>query len=260
MKRHLWKRSFSMEAAIVWPCPACSEGRLQIEKGTVSKGHTAQSAKDKKERGWEPEWTEERFSCLLRCRDCLETVAVVGRCSLSEVWEPDEEGCQGIGYDTEYEPRFFLDAPPIIGLPKSLPKGIEKEMCQSFQLFWSDTSACSNRIRCAVELLLDDLKVKRTTVSRGKRSALTLHSRIEAFKLRNQKVGDALLAIKWIGNAGSHSSSLTDDDILDGYEIIEHVFEQIYEKKAERIQRMTKRINKTKKPLSSQGRRALMRH
>ncbi len=57
-----------------------------------------------------------------------------------------------------------------------------------------------------------------------------------------------LLAIKWLGNAGSHPDIITTDDVMDTYEIMEHVLENIYENKEKNIRKIAKRINKRKGP------------
>ncbi|TLX23535.1 DUF4145 domain-containing protein [Chryseobacterium indologenes] len=60
------------------------------------------------------------------------------------------------------------------------------------------------------------------------------------------------MAIKWIGNYGSHSSdTISKDDLLDSYEILEHVTENLYGKQLQRIERISKIINKKKKPLNT---------
>lgn len=78
-----------------------------------------------------------------------------------------------------------------------------------------------------MELLMDAHKIHKTAISRkpGKlRSRLTLHKRIELFKKKNQKVGEILEAIKWIGNKGSHADKqLLVNETMDAYELLEHV-------------------------------------
>ena len=54
---------------------------------------------------------------------------------------------------------------------------------------------------------------------------LTLHSRIEDFAKTDAENGAILLAIKWLGNSGSHPGGLTRDDVLDAFDMIEYVLE-----------------------------------
>ena len=93
-------------------------------------------------------------------------------------------------------------------------------------------------------------KVKKTTIDKkGKRRGLSLHARIEEFRRKFPNEADMLMAIKWIGNSGSHASEkLTKDDTLDGFEILEHVIHKLFETETKRIKKLTKIINKKKGP------------
>ena len=63
------------------------------------------------------------------------------------------------------------------------------------------------------------------------------------------KLEDILYAIKWLGNAGSHSSSeITLDDVFDAYELMHHVLIELYQPK-NRLNKLAKAIRKRKGPL-----------
>jgi hypothetical protein len=60
---------------------------------------------------------------------------------------------------------------------------------------------------------------------------------------------DMILAIKWLGNAGSHGhSEVTIDDAIDAYELTEHILKEIYEPKAKKLKALAKKVNKKKGP------------
>ena len=63
-----------------------------------------------------------------------------------------------------------------------------------------------------------------------------------------KEVAEHLLAIKWIGNSGSHVGELSQKDLLDGFELVEYALEKLYSKNEERLNQMTKEINKRKGP------------
>jgi hypothetical protein len=42
------------------------------------------------------------------------------------------------------------------------------------------------------------------------------------------------MAVKWIGNAGSHASVVTFDDALDGYELMDWVLDALYARRHRR--------------------------
>lgn len=83
---------------------------------------------------------------------------------------------------------------------------------------------------------------------RGKRETLSLHARIEKFKTKDAEAANYLLAIKWLGNAGSHSGldNVDDDDLLGGFELIEHVIERLYVRQEARLKQIAKGLNHRK--------------
>jgi hypothetical protein len=56
------------------------------------------------------------------------------------------------------------------------------------------------------------------------------------------------LAIKWLGNEGSHEGvgELKTDDLLDGFELFEHVIDQVCTKRTEKLKRLAANINRRK--------------
>ena len=55
--------------------------------------------------------------------------------------------------------------------------------------------------------------------------------------------------IKWLGNAGSHSSAeITLDDVFDAYELMQHILIELYQPKNE-LGKLAKAIRKRKGPI-----------
>jgi hypothetical protein len=78
---------------------------------------------------------------------------------------------------------------------------------------------------------------------------LTLHRRIELIPKKHQHLQDLFFAVKWLGNAGSHSDkAVTKDDVLDAYEIMAEILQDLFVKKTSRVKHLAKLINKTKGP------------
>ena len=59
-------------------------------------------------------------------------------------------------------------------------------------------------------------------------------------------IGNQLMAIKWIGNDGSHYKKITKEDILDAFKILEYCLNKIYVKEEEEIKKLAKKINTIK--------------
>ncbi|QRR00803.1 DUF4145 domain-containing protein [Dyadobacter sandarakinus] len=113
-----------------------------------------------------------------------------------------------------------------------------------------DTASCANKVRVVVEKMMDDLKIKKTYTSSRSRKSYSLHQRIEFFKTKYPQFADSVMAIKWIGNSGSHNNDpINKNDILDAFEILNYVLADLYETHKKRIHRLTKTINKRKKPV-----------
>lgn len=52
---------------------------------------------------------------------------------------------------------------------------------------------------------------------------------------KNGQLADKLMAIKWVGNAGSHADVVAENDLLDAYDILCFVLDELYVKRSKRI-------------------------
>jgi hypothetical protein len=107
------------------------------------------------------------------------------------------------------------------------------------------------KIRTIVEQVLDDLKIAKYNIIKGKRNIYKLHKRIELLKDANPEISDSLMAVKWIGNSGSHANSkVTKDDAIDGFKILEFTLNRIYDKSHKQILKLARSINLRRKPMA----------
>lgn len=226
-----------------WRCPKCIDGALALVEDSLKIEETSESKKDRKNPDWDPEWIRQRFSVLLRCAQCQEPVFAVGNVRLME-GQDDEHGW--VLWDA-LVPTFFEPAPPIIRVPSACPNEVTTEISGASAFFWSSPSSAANRIRSAVERLMDDRGIARKVkTKKSKLEDLSLHARIERFAKKNPDVGNTLLAIKWLGNTGSHSSDLKASDVLDAFELLLHALEEIYESRTARLKKLASTIIKKK--------------
>jgi len=248
--REHWKRSFLKFPS--WLCPTCQSGTLSLSKDTLKFIETGPSREAHDHEAWEPDWITERFSGLLVCQNssCGDTVSIGGE---TRHVENHDWGRQEMNWDREFSPTFMSPAPPIFPVPERCPETVAYELGKAFSLFWHDRGSCANRLRTAAEALLTERKVPQTTLNRrGKRERISLHARIDKFKQKDAGSADYLLAIKWLGNAGSHANldELSGDDLLNGFELFEHLIERVYVRREEHLKKMAKRINSRKgKPI-----------
>jgi hypothetical protein len=149
--------------------------------------------------------------------------------------------------DKALDPLFFYPTVPIFQIPADVPAEIAEQLRQSFSLFWSNPNAAANSLRVAVEAMMDFRHVRKTTVNaNGKRVHLTLHSRIVEFKNSKADLGEKLMAIKWLGNSGSHLTGISKKRLYDGYRLVHYVIEEMFEDKKRNLDKLAKTIIRRK--------------
>jgi hypothetical protein len=208
------------------------------------------------EQAFEPEQIVGRFAAVLTCVGCKADIGIAGEYRVQDDRHIDPEFGEGGDYVEYYRPRYFTDSPRLIECPPATPVAVLNEIAGSFQQYWSDPNSCANRIRSSVELLLTDQRVPKSSGrdKEGRWKFLKLHSRIERFAQFQQALAEKLMAVKWLGNAGSHSDSLDQDDLLDGYEILAFVLDELYSDRKRRVESLTRSINRRKAPRSHRRR------
>lgn len=247
MNIKIWtKRHFNKNSNFEWPCPNCKGQSLKLIKEQFFHDQTAESKRMREDDDfWEVEWINLIFSGALRCSNCDEYITFTGKGNPEQNGYYDYELDQHhLEYDQVFVPSFFEPALRIFDIPNNCPVLVKKEIIASFKLFWSDLPATANRIRTSLEILMNENKVKRFENSGGKRKPISLHKRILIFN--NPELTNLLLAIKWIGNSGSHLSDLETIDILDAYKLLEYALTKLYDREEKEILKITKEINERK--------------
>jgi hypothetical protein len=247
--KNLWKKKFKYWPT--WPCPTCFSVAVSLEKNTLKSIETGPSARQHGEDYWNPEMITERFTAILKCRNpsCGEVFSVCGNSEIEQDFSYDHEGQTQIDYQSVFEPQFFNPPLPVFAIPLNCPDEVSLQLTSAFSLIWHDLESCANRMRSGVEALLDDRSVSKTTLTaKKKRVPLTLHSRIELFKKKQPEAAEFLMAIKWIGNYGSHKSTKTMsvDDLLNGFEFFEAALDLLYVSKAVTLKKMAAKVTKRK--------------
>lgn len=246
MNTKIWlKDKFTLKTDLSWICPNCNLGMLNIEKDNFNFQETKESKNEHTQDYWDPEFIKYRFTGSLKCNACEDITFFTGNGGVVHggYYDAIEDQYHDDFYD-EFTPLFFNPPLEIFKLKDIYPKDIKEEIQNSFIHLWNDLSSCANSIRSSLEILLNENKIKKYNIKSGKRNRLNLHQRIEEFKKKNPEVGEYLLAIKWIGNVGSHPGNLSKLDILETYELLEHSLDKLYENKEEKLKKMSKEIIK----------------
>ena len=225
-----------------WPCPSCKTGELLPEKNTFQKLETGSSKAEQNDPDWELHWIDERFSAMMECNKCQEVVVVSGSAKPIQFDDYNtHSGDPETIHVYEYTIKHIFPAPPIFPIHRKYPKTVVDELTKSFSNFWHDHAACANSIRRSVEAVMDEQGMKKTKENGG---PVMLDSKITEFKEGNPEAAELLLGLKWLGNYGSHVAAEphSKDDLLDGYEVLEHVLSKIYIKNDERIHEIAQRF------------------
>lgn len=248
INRKIWSFEFSEGATDTpWPCPSCGQGHLRIAENSLSWAQLASTRIVVGEIWWEPEMEKGRFSATAYCvrEDCKEPVALLG--STRTVQVPDDD------YTQEQYVRYYqvllMDPPPrLIEIPQGVPNAVTELVQATCRYVWIDPSSSGNRGRAAVEQLLNELRIpRRRRTKSGKYKSLQLWERISLFgERRRADLAEKLTAIRWVGNAGSHSSSMTTEVVLDGLDILWYVLDELYVGRKRHVARLAKRLTQRK--------------
>jgi hypothetical protein len=249
--RRLYKLPFYEKVLPQWTCPACGKGVLRLVKDTFLKKETAKSKRAYRSSEGNQLDVEYVYSCLLECSNvsCKDKVVSTGIGFVDIDYVQDEGGDIIQVFSDYFRPKFFQPHLKPFVFPKGTPVNVMDEIEQSFQLFFCNPPSASNHIRIALEDLLTHLKVKRFETKAGKRRYLGLNRRIQLVPKKYEHIKELFLAIKWLGDAGSHSNKeITFDDVMDVYEIMDEVLKELFANKKDNIKKLVKQINKKKGP------------
>lgn len=232
-----------------WPratCPECGVGSVGFENATHNADRASQAILDLHHVGQgPPDELVGTFVGTLRCDNfkCRRALSMGGDWQLVI-----NEGDPALGqFGDIYRLRYVNPALPIISVPESTPEAIKNAIENASVVLWISPSAAANQLRQSVEELLTARRVKKTTINKnGKRVHLSLHDRIAAFSRTSPEIAEALEAVKWIGNDGSHDNTLTVEDVLQGAEILDLAIKALYDKSDARLRAKARAINKAK--------------
>ncbi|WP_140797699.1 DUF4145 domain-containing protein [Myxococcus xanthus] len=225
-----WPETFTMESGPFGRCPQCNQGKLALDKAALKQRESKDSEDSHHIDAWEPDNEQGYFTAIFLCTEpnCSSPVMACGTYDVSrgKYDDPDTEQIFGPFYITNYRPDFFTPELPILPLPEECTPEISAALHQAWRIFWSDPGACANRIRASIELLLDHASIPQKK----------LHHRIEDYQTREPELGHLLMAIKWLGNAGSHSGAeLSRSDILEAIPLLEEVLVEVFGKRRAKL-------------------------
>ena len=181
---------------------------------------------------------------------CGEPVFVVGKGAVEESQVLDDEGNWDDVYLTWYTPEYFIPHLKFFRIPDETPYEVKRCINASFNLFFVGSGSALNEIRNAIEFLMDALKVPRVGPNEEdppEEVRWDLDKRVGKLSGEHRKYKQHLLAIKNLGNWGSHAVETTRQDVLNAYEVLHFVLDGIYEQREQQVTDLAQRIKKDKR-------------
>ncbi|WP_145517593.1 DUF4145 domain-containing protein [Yersinia mollaretii] len=226
-------------------CPICLKSDAYLSWDNLQLEETQESVKYRSHEEWEPDWPEYDYSATYECVECKQRIRSLGTAAHSyhEYYDP-HTGCHDADEYKIFTPQFFLPSLIIFEPPQQCPKEVKKVLFDSFKLAFCDIPSAANKVRVALEVLISLEIPEPDLVNKS------LHERIPLLEVKYPNIHgikDISLAIKWIGNAGSHEENGVPEFALKfAYEAFEAILREIYETKKSTIGEMSKLVNTLK--------------
>lgn len=238
---HRFIAAFGVDSNTKYQCPYCRSGKLSCIKDGLLIEETPESQQERYDDCWEPEWVRYVFCGALVCKDCSKKTFCTGTGKLEfhPYCGPNEDAPKSINdcYEIELTPSYFEPPIPIFVLPSKCPEEIKNEVQHAFKLAFSDFSASGNRVRTCLELYIQHLNPSAT----GR-----LHDKIESIKNIEPTAYELIMAIKWLGNQGSHESTLQEYDLAFALEALEFCLNKTFNSNEGKLRELALLINSSK--------------
>lgn len=241
---------FLKEEIFPFDCPECNRHSLFLKPDLWFENQTVASKKEMEKEYADYENFIKHFHAVYECcnKECGEKVFVAGVGILdlehNDGNEPNEPEIIEL-----YIPKFVQPSVNFFEMPVKTPNTVKESIKNAFEVVFYSRDFAANKMRTALEHLLtfNDIEIKDK-----KGSHLNLHARIEKIHTTNAlyKFKDELLAIKWIGNAGSHGGReerISLDIILSQFKIMENILKEIYGDN-KNLREIISKINKLRRP------------
>lgn len=239
--RSIWDRRIYESFANTYPCPRCSKGQVRRGDNPVTLIEPNHSRREHGNEDWDPDWIRMSFTTMLECSNaaCGEIVSVSCHAAVDYYQHHGHDGePEESGYHTLLRPVSMFPAPPLFKMPKNLPHIVKMEISLAFQLFWTDLSTSTSRIRTSLERVLDDKGIASSVNDkRGCPKRLTLFQRLDLFEkaMQDSELAESLTAMRIVGNLGTHGDRVVEDDYFNLLDVYEDALSEIYESRKAKL-------------------------
>jgi hypothetical protein len=149
-----------------------------------------------------------KFTAFMTCASCNDNIAVIGLSQEHTKKTPNEKQLPSI-----YKLEQFSIPVPMFEINPAVPSSIHLELLGAFNYFHIDTNSSASKLRRAIEKFCNELGMKPNTLARQIKELETKYP-IEASFLNT---------LRLVGNEGTHSDNVNEDDLLLAFYIVEEV-------------------------------------
>jgi len=244
-------KKFTIHTFPTMNCPICKVSSIVLSKKSINRYETRESNEAHSHEAWEPDWITETFHGALTCTNpnCKGIVIVVGDVEVNWDSEVDPSVLKSEPYYNYYSFKYFYPPINLFVIPDAAPEDVKDIITLSFGMFFYSPSSAANQARIALEKILNSQKIRAYSTINGKRKRLSLNERINDLPGKYEYEKILFLAVKWLGNAGSHDNNISHSDVFDLYEIFEKLLNEIYCADKKKILKLAKTINKRRGPM-----------
>jgi hypothetical protein len=219
-----------IESGRSWPrpsCPQCGTGYIGFETPATDESH--ESAQLHGHDFFDPDWIKGTFVVRGQCEnsDCRLAVHGTGDFYVGMSGQQDFDS-NGPDYSEFYKLMHLHPAMQIMSIPKTAPDEVHEGVLRASRVLFADPGLAATALRATVERFLTTAGIPGTTNG----SFTPADIRIRQWAAQDptrETTADLLLAVKWLGNAGTHEDAdLTTTEVLQGASMLDEAFHRIY--------------------------------
>lgn len=156
----------------------------------------------------QPDYDFCQFTAFMKCSNCDDAVAVSG---LSQEHLPNTKDHKQ--HRSLYKVDHFSIPIPMFDINTHVPPSIQFELLGAFSYFHIDTNSSANKLRRAMEKFCSELGAE------GNNLARKINNLEAAYPIEVE----LLNTLRLVGNEGTHSDGVLEDDLLLAFDIFEEV-------------------------------------
>ncbi len=149
-----------------------------------------------------------KFTAFMVCGHCGDNVAVTGLSQEHKKKTVNESQLPAL-----FKVDHFSVPIPMFNIHSLVPVSIQFELLGAFSYFHVDTSSSANKLRRAIEKFCSELGMEGSNLGR----------QIEQLKRSHPVEAGLLNTLRLVGNEGTHSDGVHEDDLLMAFDIVEEV-------------------------------------